>query len=96
LRHTSIPFCSGSNYVLKALPLNTAAFGIEFHHEFWWGHTIAWPVARACNPSCSEGRDQEDPGSKPVRDKEFARSYLKKKKKKTQYKKSNDFLGLGL
>jgi hypothetical protein len=35
-------------------------------------------VAHACNPSYSEGRDQEDHGSKPAPGKQFRRPYLKK------------------
>jgi hypothetical protein len=40
-------------------------------------------MAHACNPSYSGGRDQEDPGSKPVRANSLKKTYLKN----TQYKK---------
>jgi hypothetical protein len=36
------------------------------------------PVVQACNPSYSEGRDQEDQGSKPALHKKFLRPYLEK------------------
>jgi hypothetical protein len=36
------------------------------------------PVALACNPSDSGGRDQEDHGSKPAQANSSARPYLKK------------------
>jgi hypothetical protein len=36
------------------------------------------PVAHACNPSYSGGRDQEDPSSKSAWTKKFARPYLEK------------------
>jgi hypothetical protein len=35
-------------------------------------------VANTYNPSYSGDRDQEDPGSNPVPDKQFIRPYLKK------------------
>jgi hypothetical protein len=35
-------------------------------------------MAHTYNPSYSEGRDQEDHGSKPVLGKQFSRPYLKK------------------
>jgi hypothetical protein len=37
------------------------------------------PVAHACNPSYSGGRNQEDRGSKPVWANSSARTYLEKK-----------------
>jgi hypothetical protein len=37
------------------------------------------PVAHACNPSYSGGRNQEDRGSKPAQAKQFRRPYLEKK-----------------
>jgi hypothetical protein len=36
------------------------------------------PMAHACNPSYSGGRDQEDLGSKPNLGKQFSRPYLEK------------------
>jgi hypothetical protein len=36
------------------------------------------PVAHACNPSYSGGRDQEDQGSKPNPGKQFMTPYLEK------------------
>jgi hypothetical protein len=36
------------------------------------------PVVQAYNPSYSGGRDQEDCGSKPTLDKQFARPYVRK------------------
>jgi hypothetical protein len=36
------------------------------------------PVAHACNPSYSGGRDQEDCGSKPTPSKQFLKPYLEK------------------
>jgi hypothetical protein len=52
-------------------------------------------VAHACNPSYSEGRYQEDRGSKPALGRQFERSYLEalssnpstKKKSATKKKK---------
>jgi hypothetical protein len=35
-------------------------------------------VAHAYNPSYSEGRDQEDHGSKPAQENSFVRPYLEK------------------
>jgi hypothetical protein len=45
-------------------------------------------VTPACNPSYSEGRDQEDRSSKPARANSFARPYLKKKKTLSQKRAS--------
>jgi hypothetical protein len=40
---------------------------------------MCWvPVAHACNPSYSGGRDQKDSGSKPARANSFTRPYLEK------------------
>jgi hypothetical protein len=39
------------------------------------------PVAHACNPSYSGGRDQEDRGSKPAQANSYREPILKKKAK---------------
>jgi hypothetical protein len=41
-------------------------------------HSLASKVTHTCSPSYLEGRDQEDPGSKPAWANQFMRPYLEK------------------
>jgi hypothetical protein len=55
-----------------------------------WGQAL---VAHACNPSCSEGRDQEDHGSKPA---QANRSQEPISKKKPSQKRAGEVVqGVG-
>jgi hypothetical protein len=64
----------------------------DWKYDLKSGSKLA-PVAHTCNPSYSEGRDQEDRGSKPALANSLQDPISKKKKKKKTFTKKGRWSG---